>query len=252
MERSIPEIVVRENKTDTAAPRGRRFILILDFLLPTIILTLGTYMIRRFGLDLVLQDLFFRSGVWLGKSDPLSNFLYDYGTLPALITSIGGLAVFIAGFFSRNFANWRKQGLYLALVMILAPGLLVNAIFKEHWGRPRPRNIEEFEGTYRFEEALEFDADSPGNSFPSGHASMGFYFFALYFVFRGRKKNLTPWVFIFTFAYGVLMGTARMAQGGHFASDVLWSAGFVYLSSALLYYLLKLDRTMYYRKEFEK
>ena len=41
--------------------------------------------------------------------------------------------------------------------------------------------------------------------------------------------------------YGALMGVARMAQGGHFPSDVLWAGGVVYLVGLSLYYLLRLD-----------
>jgi membrane-associated PAP2 superfamily phosphatase len=33
-----------------------------------------------------------------------------------------------------------------------------------------------------------------------------------------------------------------MAQGAHFLSDVVWSAGFVYLSALAIYYALRLDR----------
>ena len=42
--------------------------------------------------------------------------------------------------------------------------------------------------------------------------------------------------------YGILMGVARMAQGGHFPSDVLWAWGMVYLVGVALYYLLRMDR----------
>lgn len=119
---------------------------------------------------------------------------------------------------------------------------MVNAVFKEYWGRPRPNQVTVFGGEFAYEAPLTMDPSSPGEAFPSGHASMGFYFFALYFIFRGRKKRLTAWAFILTLIYGFGLGLVRMAQGGHFVSDVLWSGGFVYLSCALLYYLLKMDR----------
>jgi len=38
------------------------------------------------------------------------------------------------------------------------------------------------------------------------------------------------------------MGVARMVQGGHFPSDVLWAGGMVYLVGLSLYYLLRLDQ----------
>ncbi|MBW6513936.1 MAG: phosphatase PAP2 family protein [Candidatus Syntrophosphaera sp.] len=234
---------IKINDQDTAALRSRRIVLILDFLVPVLALGLGTWLIRIFDLDLLLQGFFFSdAGTWSGKQFALFDLVYRYGTLPALFTAFTGFAVFSVSFFSRSLVIWRWSGLFLVLAMLLGPGLLVNAVFKEYWGRPRPRNIIEFNGIHAFEEPLTYDSSSPGNSFPSGHASMGFYFFALYFVVRGRRKYLTPWFFLLAMAYGIGMGIIRMAQGGHFASDVLWAAGFVYLSCALLYHLLKLDR----------
>jgi len=35
---------------------------------------------------------------------------------------------------------------------------------------------------------------------------------------------------------------ARVAQGGHFVSDVLWAWGIVHLTAVSLYYLMGLDR----------
>ena len=48
-------------------------------------------------------------------------------------------------------------------------------------------------------------------------------------------------------SYGALLGLERMVLGGHFASDVVWSAGFVYLIGLALYYLLKLDREIWWQ-----
>jgi membrane-associated PAP2 superfamily phosphatase len=42
--------------------------------------------------------------------------------------------------------------------------------------------------------------------------------------------------------YGILMGVARISQGGHFASDILWAWGVVHLTAVALYYLMGLDR----------
>jgi membrane-associated PAP2 superfamily phosphatase len=39
-------------------------------------------------------------------------------------------------------------------------------------------------------------------------------------------------------AYGIVMGIARMAQGGHFPTDVLWSGIIVLSIVAALYYLV--------------
>jgi membrane-associated PAP2 superfamily phosphatase len=130
---------------------------------------------------------------------------------------------------------------YLALVMIVGPGLIVNTTFKEHWGRPRPLDLPQFGGSYAFLPVWDKGDPDRGQSFPSGHASTGFYFFALYFALRDRSRQARFWL-IFALAYGSLMGLARMIQGKHFASDVLWSAGFVWLASVSLYYTIALGR----------
>lgn len=238
----LPRDPVREY-SDMAVPLSRHILFLLDFLIPILILALGTWLIRSQGLDLKYQNHFYRgNGIWMGSKAPGFEFIYKYGTLPALIVSLAGVAVFVSGFFSKNLARWRRSGLFLALVMLLGPVLLVNAILKEHWGRPRPKQVVEFGGVYAYEAPLSIDPSSPGKSFPSGHASMAFYFFALHFIFRGRKRRLAVWSLIFSLIFGWGMGLVRMAQGGHFISDILWAGGLVWLSCALLYYLLKLDR----------
>ncbi|MDD3144149.1 MAG: phosphatase PAP2 family protein [Candidatus Cloacimonetes bacterium] len=235
------------NKTEGMAVHwSRHIVFALDFLLPALILAAGTWLIRARGLDLMIQDFFYSgTGNWLGNHIRLFDHIYDFGTLPALILAIAGLAVFVLGFFTPNAAQWRRSGLFLALVMLLGPGLLVNAVFKQHWGRPRPNQLAIYEGQFAYEAPLTIDPGSSGEAFPSGHASMGFYFFTLYFIFRGRKKRLTTWAFVLSLLYGFGMGLVRVAQGGHFASDILWSGGMVWFSCALLYYLLKMDRLVF-------
>ena len=58
-------------------------------------------------------------------------------------------------------------------------------------------------------------------SFPSGHGSLGFWVTALAFLAppRWRKAALTA-----ALAFGVVVGVVRIAQGGHFLSDVVFSA----------------------------
>jgi membrane-associated PAP2 superfamily phosphatase len=42
--------------------------------------------------------------------------------------------------------------------------------------------------------------------------------------------------------YGFLVGYARIAQGAHFLSDVIWALGIVYFTAVSLFYLLRLQR----------
>ncbi|MFA7028771.1 MAG: phosphatase PAP2 family protein [Candidatus Cloacimonadaceae bacterium] len=226
-----------------AAPRTRHNILLLDFIVPGLILLAGTILLRFSGWDLKVSSWFYLgNNKWWGQLNPFCNFMYYYGTIPALLLSIISLVILILSFFYHTLKKWRRNCIYLVLVMIIGPGLLVNIVLKENWGRPRPRNIIYFGGNYVYEKPLEIDSSSPGKSFPSGHAAMGFYFFTLYFLVRGKRGKLTIWAFLFAVFYGLLMGFVRIAQGGHFLSDILWSGGIIYLCSAFCYYLLKINQ----------
>ena len=231
----------------TAKP-SRHFLFWLDFFIPVLVLAAGTVIFRVTSLDLELQSHFFSpASHWVGGGVPLFQLVYHYGNLPALLVAIAGLLLFIQSYRRQFVLKWRRIGLFLVLGMVLGPGLIVNLLLKDNWGRPRPREVEQFGGKFAYERVLSRDPDSPGKSFPCGHATMGYYFFGLYLLLRRERKLLAALVFAFAFSYGGVIGVARMAQGGHFASDVLWAGGLVYLSSAALFYLLRLDRTLWYK-----
>ncbi len=192
-------------------------------------------------LDLYLQSLFHTPAAqtaWSHENRPLWRFLYHFGTWPALITALGGLIVFIASWRRPSLAHFRRHGAYLFLVLAIGPGLLVNTIFKDHWGRPRPRQVTEFGGRWQFQHVLQNGAAGRGKSFPCGHSSTGYYFVALYFLLRRRHKKLSLAALAGALLYGTLIGIARMAAGAHFFSDVLWSAVFTAGAACLLYYFI--------------
>lgn len=112
----------------------------------------------------------------------------------------------------------RKLALLLCLLAIL-PGLLVNQVLKENWGRARPAQVTEFGGEHRFTPAFVY-SDQEGGSFSSGHAAAAFYLVAVAAVLRGPGSG---WVIAATL-YAALVGFARIAAGGHFLSDVITSA----------------------------
>lgn len=225
---------------------------IFDLIILFILAVLSVILFRLINIDLAIQQMFFHAETgWFLKEAPPWNWLYHYGNLAALILSVFSLVVFALSFNFAKFYPYRMISLFLVLVMLIGPGLLINSILKDNWGRPRPRNITEFGGKNSYEELLEIDPESKGKSFPCGHCSMGFYFMALYFVLR-RKKRILSCLFLFGgIGYGLLIGMARIIQGGHFASDVIWSGILVYLTAAGVFYLLKLDRNIFPTKPFQ-
>jgi membrane-associated PAP2 superfamily phosphatase len=229
------------------ARKSRRFFLTIDILIPMVLFVATVLTFRFTNLDLVLQKTFYHVDTgWFLKNNSLIKFLYHYGNVPALILSIGGLVLLGMSFYKSKWVKWRKVGLFLLLAMILAPGLIINTVLKQNWGRPRPRNTQEFGGKYRFEQVLSIDKTSPGYSFPCGHASMGFYLFITWFLLRRKNTKWATISMLSGITLGLAIGWARVAQGGHYTSDVIVAGITVYAVGAILYYVMRFDRALWF------
>ncbi|HTW75224.1 MAG TPA: phosphatase PAP2 family protein [Steroidobacteraceae bacterium] len=130
--------------------------------------------------------------------------------------------------------RWRLRAVFVLLAVLVGPGLLVNGLFKDHWDRPRPRDIVQFGGPLPYVAA---PLRGPGGaSFPCGHCSVGFLYALGWWIWRRRR----PWIAAGSLALGIASGSAlglgRMAAGGHFLSDVVWSALLALGIAHLLYY----------------
>ncbi len=212
---------------------------------PACLLAIGTIVFAMTGADLALSGWFYLPGAGVAggtwADTPFFSFVYHRGTLLAAALAWAGVGVLLASPWWVAARRWRKIAAYFVLVVAIAPGLLVNAVFKDHWGRPRPRDVADFGGKERFERVWHFDPASPGKSFPSGHASMGFCLFALFFIGRALGKPWAWWALALALTLGIALGITRIAQGGHFASDVLWSAGICYFTALVLARVMGLD-----------
>jgi len=188
-------------------------------------------------LDIRAAGLFFHpdnpQNLWPEEQHGLWLFLYK--AIPILVNilllgCLGGLA-----FYGNrpNARRVRRMVLFVLFSVILGPGLVVNGIFKDHYGRPRPRQVEQFQGHLVYQPPGMPGAE--GKSFPCGHCSVGYLAWVFYFLTRRKKPLLAFGILLFAIFLGVLVGVGRMAAGGHFLSDVLWSGIFSYAVCALLY-----------------
>lgn len=194
-----------------------------------------TLAIAATGLDLRLAEWLYTPGTGFvhGGQQPWAA-LYEYGEWPGLLLATGALALLLAGLWWRRWRRYRMASAFLVLLYLLGPGLLVNLTLKEYWGRPRPVDLVEFGGTRLFSQPWRMRTVDRRKSFPSGHASVAFYLGAPYFLLRNtRKRAALVWLAVGV-GSGLIMGAARMAQGGHFLSDILWAGGLVYLTGLLL------------------
>jgi membrane-associated PAP2 superfamily phosphatase len=145
---------------------------------------------------------------------------------------------FVVGTLRPEARRWRGAAAFLLITLILGPGVLVNAVFKDHWGRPRPKHITEFDGTQTYRPPLLKGDAGTAQSFPAGHPSVAFAYAAVFLLLRPKRPRLAWVVFAFSTLIGVGMGAARMAAGGHFLSDVLWSALLTWWAAWFAYYFI--------------
>ncbi len=215
---------------------------LIDFGLPLGILLIGTVIIAVTGTDLGVSAWVYHLNGWpVGSRIPWQQF-YRWGCYPAVIVGLASLGLLLAARFRPALARFRRQAAFMLLLLFLGPGLLVNVLFKDHWGRPRPRQVVQFGGTMQFHQPWTPGESGTGKSFPSGHAASAFYLAMTSFALRRRWPKSAALVFASGMLYGVLMGVARISQGGHFVTDILWAWGVVHLTAVTLYYLLRLDR----------
>jgi len=199
----------------------------------------ATVLIAWNGADLAVTAPFALDGTWAVGYRPFWQFLYRVDRAPALILAVAGLGLCAGSWFRPSLKQWRRSGAFLVLLLALGPGLLVNAVFKDHWGRPRPREVAQFGGKKSFLHPWQKGEDGKGRSFPSGHSSAAFYMTAPYFIYRRRNRRVALGWLIFGLSFGVIMSMARITQGGHFLSDCLWAWGMVHLSALALVPLIK-------------
>lgn len=122
--------------------------------------------------------------------------------------------------------------LITALSMLIAPGLIVNKAFKEHWGRARPYQVIRDGGTFSLPWQPNFN-EPKNNSFPSGHASIGAFIGVPFIAARRRKLGFTL-CGIGAFAVGLV----RWLQGGHYFTDICTAILIVWIVTTLVSYFV--------------
>ncbi|WP_295887246.1 phosphatase PAP2 family protein [uncultured Thiohalocapsa sp.] len=172
-------------------------------------------------LDLAVAGLFYTPGVgFTAHGQPWERLLYH--SVDVLMV-VGNLALVGVWLFNRRRGRrllgltGRRLALLLCLLALL-PGLLVNQVFKEHWGRARPVQVTQFGGDRPFTPAFVYTGGS-GGAFSSGHVAAAAYVIAVAHLLSGARP---VWV-LPAAVYTALVALARMAAGGHFLSDAVTS-----------------------------
>jgi lipid A 4'-phosphatase len=134
----------------------------------------------------------------------------------------------------------RNALIFLVAATAVGPGMVVNTVLKDYWGRARPYQIEAFGGVKAFTPApLPADQCARNCSFVSGHAALGFSLIGFAFLLpAGRSRQVAACAAL---GFGGLVGLGRVAAGRHFLSDVVDAGLIVVATTWLLHRWLVVD-----------
>ena len=190
------------------------------------------------GLDIAAARRFYHPDLadpWPVANRPLWSLFYRSAPWVTGSLAVAGAALLVAGTIRKESRRLRLHGAFLLLCVIVGPGLIVNGILKNHWGRPRPRQIIEFGGRLPYAPPL-LPAGTHGKSFPCGHCSVGYLYAVGWWVWIRRRPLRAVGSLAGGLTIGSLLGFGRMAAGGHFLSDVVWSGVIALGVAHILYY----------------
>jgi lipid A 4'-phosphatase len=191
-------------------------------------------------LDVAISRWFYLSGTGFAWSQNAAlDALRDVGTaIIALLVAPAVVALFVKLFRPRRrmFMPGRAAVLMVS-TLILGPLLVTNLLLKEHWGRPRPREIVQLGGSQNFVPWWDPRGACTENcSFVAGEPA-------------GAAWTLAPaalappqWravAYAGALAFTGAVGLLRIGFGGHFFSDVVFAGVLtfciIWLAHGLLY-----------------
>ena len=187
-------------------------------------------------IDLWASGLFFdRTGDTFPASHSVTFALLRSVNIYLFAGVLTGFCIFFAAAaFGASAASKREAAArafwLLALTAIIGPGLIVNGLLKEQWGRPRPGAVAQFnaDAENSFTPWWRTDGGCKSNcSFVAGEASIAFWLLAPATLIRRRRSRRTAYAAVF--AVASLAGLLRIAVGGHFLSDVVFAGAIVFV-----------------------
>ncbi len=131
--------------------------------------------------------------------------------------------------------SWRLWA-FITMTYVLGPGILVNVILKQNWGRARPVMVEAFGGDKIFTPPFEIAGQCARNcSFVSGEAASAAVMALVLGICFGSSvaKRWRPALYIGLAAVFVLASGLRIATGRHFLSDVMFAGLFMVIVARL-------------------
>jgi lipid A 4'-phosphatase len=181
-------------------------------------------------LDLAISRLFFEPGKGFAlQSHGLWNLVRD-GSMVIVGALVGIPIGAVLAKLIRPRVGLAVPGravVFLLATVLLAPLVTANVILKDHWGRPRPRDVAAFGGQEQFVPWWDPRGTCQANcSFVAGEASGAFWTIAPAAL---APPQWRPLAYAAAITFGLVAGTLRMAFGGHFFSDVAFAGVITFL-----------------------
>jgi membrane-associated PAP2 superfamily phosphatase len=178
------------------------------------------------------RNLFGINGqLWVQHARDAARLIVTLLVLPAGLAIVGKLI-----WPHRRMLIEGRAALFLIVTLALGPGIITNVILKDHWGRSRPIDVQQFGGTDKFTPWWDPRGECPNNcSFVAGEPSGAFWTMAPAALAPLEQQ---PLAFGAALLFGVAVGVLRIGGGGHFFSDVVFAGVFVYLEIWMIYGLI--------------
>jgi len=200
--------------------------LLADPIVQCLILLLATsiFFLLFPDVDLWFSRLFIDPGNGFAVSRiPFFEFVRNVHRSSTWIIPIGMLLLLLV----KVAMPWRKALVeprdfwFVLSSLTIASGIVVNLIFKNNWGRPRPFRVDAFGGDLPFVPAWHMSNYCERNcSFVSGEASSAIWLLTLLVIIPPAWRPMATRIIV---SLVVIFSLNRIAFGGHFLSDVLLS-----------------------------
>jgi membrane-associated PAP2 superfamily phosphatase len=210
---------------DVTSPSREFLVRVFALVLAGIALMATIVSMMGLNVDLAVARLFFDPTTQRFPAPSLSflTLLRDHGYL-SIVTCVGLLVAALAGRWLPP--RWPhvsgRVAVFLVASLVLSSGILVNAILKEHWDRPRPLSVIEFGGDKRFVNWWNPRGACERNcSFASGEVASAAW------MFGPAMLTPLPWraaAFGAAAIFTIVIALGRMAAGAHFLTDVVFAA----------------------------
>lgn len=199
------------------------------------------------GIDVAVSGWFYARGGFAFESDAPVEAMRRALMYTEDVAGTAAFALALAARRGPVMGQGARVWLYQGLVFLLGPALMVNAVVKPIWARPRPANTALFGGADPFQPFWQIEGQCPKNcSFFSGEVSAATALVLMgVMLARANRESLGKFypaamaLAIFPLPYSFWQ---RIAAGRHYLSDAVFALLVTALLASLLARAMRIAR----------